>query len=717
MIAHGSPVPTIGVAVNWVAPPISVSADMSTFGAEQIGRVLGGRYRIVSPVGVGASATVYLADDVQLRRKVAIKILHPSLAEDPGFLKRFRAEAQAAAALSHPNILAVYDWGEEGGTPYLVTEYLGGGSLRAMLDVGRNLTPSQALLIGLETARGLDYAHKRGFIHRDVKPANLLFGEDGRLRIADFGLARALAEAAWTEPAGVVLGTARYTSPEQARGLSVTGKSDIYSLALVLIESVTGQVPFAGDTIQATLMGRLDQLMPVSADLGPLASVLERAGRPDPAERYDAAELGRALVLSAERLPRPEPLPLVTDAGGRIDAFGMDRAGTADPPTAIFDPQPAPPADIPDRGPMPDLRQLRETPSATGLSSVPDLSGVPDREAAVLGTPASGAPVLGDPLAPSPTTAPANGLPYATDEPDDDDDGGRPRRRWLLGVVALILLAAVAAGAIWVVKSRGTTTYVVPDLVGQTEQAARAAVAEFEFIVETQTTRVDGTEQGEIIQQFPTSNAELAKGGVVTLVISDGPTLVEVPDVANLVDGEAKAILEDTGLLIGGVTYEINEFVPANVVVSVAQVGQQLPKGSAVDVVISNGPAPRTIPSITGGGYDAAVAALESVQLLVTRVDQFSDSVPAGIVISTDPPSGSQVARETTVTVVVSKGPDLVTVPDVAGKTGDEAAAILQGAGFALGEISGQAGQPVLNTDPRIGTQVKRGSVVDIILG
>ena len=195
--------------------------------------------------------------------------------------------------------------------PFLVTEFLSGGSLRSMLDRNRLLSPSQALLVGLDAARGLDYAHRRGFVHRDIKPANLLFDDDGRLRIADFGLARALAEAAWTEPAGVVLGTARYASPEQAKGLAVDGKSDVYSLALVLVESVTGSVPFAADTTVATLMNRIDKLLPVSADLGPLAAVVERAGRPEPAERYSAAELGRALIQTAERLPRPAPLPLV----------------------------------------------------------------------------------------------------------------------------------------------------------------------------------------------------------------------------------------------------------------------------------------------------------------------------------------------------------------------------------------------------------------------
>ena len=229
---------------------------------DRVGQVLGGRYRLLAPIGTGASASVYLADDVTLRRRVAVKILHDALADDAAFLKRFHAEAHAAAALNHPHIMAVYDWGQ-GDVPYLVTEYLGGGSLRSMLDLGRQLSTAQTLLVGVEAARGLEYAHRRGFVHRDIKPANLLFDEDGRLRIADFGLARALAEAAWTEPMGAVLGTARYASPEQARGATLDGKSDVYSLGLTLIEAVTGDVPFSADTTLGTLMARVERSVPV----------------------------------------------------------------------------------------------------------------------------------------------------------------------------------------------------------------------------------------------------------------------------------------------------------------------------------------------------------------------------------------------------------------------------------------------------------------------
>ncbi|MET1049735.1 MAG: protein kinase, partial [Acidimicrobiales bacterium] len=204
---------------------------------DHVGRVLAGRYRLLAPIGAGGSAQVFLAEDTRLKRRVAVKLLHESYARDEAFIRRFRSEAQTAAGLNHPNLLAVFDWGEDE-VPFLVTEFIGGGSLRAMLDQGQRLSISQATLIGLEAAKGLDHAHRQGLVHRDLKPANLLFGEDERLRIADFGLARALADAAVTEPSGAVLGTARYASPEQAQGRPLDGSSDIYSLALVLIEAV-----------------------------------------------------------------------------------------------------------------------------------------------------------------------------------------------------------------------------------------------------------------------------------------------------------------------------------------------------------------------------------------------------------------------------------------------------------------------------------------------
>ncbi|MBO0694195.1 MAG: serine/threonine protein kinase, partial [Acidimicrobiaceae bacterium] len=289
--------------------------------ADLVGRVLTSRYRLMRRLGQGAFAQVYVADDVTLRRRVAIKVLNPALADERAFLRRFAAEAQAVAGLRHPHILRVYDWGEDHGDPYLVMELLEGGSLRSFLDNGRRLSMAQAARVGADVASALDYAHRRGLVHRDIKPANLIFDDEGRIALADFGLARALAEATLTEPSGSVVGTARYAAPEQLHGQALDGRADVYALALVLVEATTGQVPFALDTSLATLMRRLHQPIAVTRDLGPLSPVLEAAGTVEPGARLDAAALASRLEQAAAILPPPGRLSLAGPLqGGEVEA-------------------------------------------------------------------------------------------------------------------------------------------------------------------------------------------------------------------------------------------------------------------------------------------------------------------------------------------------------------------------------------------------------------
>lgn len=295
------------------------------------GRVIGGRYRVAQTVSSGASLLIVDAIDVRADVPVTLKIVRPEHAQDEEFRRKFRRLAELSTALTHPNIGAVLDWGEVevGGesTVYWVAEALGGGSMRDLLDRGRLLTPSQALVVGLEACRALDAAHQRGMIHTEITPSKMVFGIDRRLRVIDFGMARLLGEEAWRDPAHVPTHVARYASPEQAIGAKTTGTTDVYSLSLVLIEAVTGSVPFAADSTTATLAARVDKLMPVSADLGPLASVLERAGRPAPEDRSNAAEFGRSLVQAAEKLPKPEPIPV-------LETGLFDTSATARPAAA-----------------------------------------------------------------------------------------------------------------------------------------------------------------------------------------------------------------------------------------------------------------------------------------------------------------------------------------------------------------------------------------------
>ena len=287
----------------------SLALRPRTLSSGEVGRILGNRYRLVAQIGAGASAQVFLADDLSLGRRVAVKCLRSGLSDDARFVKRFRAEATAAAQLSHPNLLAVYDWDESPSSAYIVTEVLLGGSLLDLID-RQPLTPSQGLLVALQVAQGLKYAHSIGWVHRDIKPANLLFGQEGRLRIADFGIARAVAEAAWTEPEGVLVGTARYAAPEQAEGDAIDGKADIYSLALTIVEAVTGRVPLLGENALSTMVLRQDRDVDGFEELGPLGTALARAGRADPRARPTAAQLIENLTRTARSLPRPQRLAL-----------------------------------------------------------------------------------------------------------------------------------------------------------------------------------------------------------------------------------------------------------------------------------------------------------------------------------------------------------------------------------------------------------------------
>ncbi|MGK2949714.1 MAG: protein kinase domain-containing protein [Acidimicrobiales bacterium] len=640
---------------------------------DQIGRVLSGRYRLIAPIGTGASAQVFLADDVRLRRRVAVKLLHAALADDEAFLRRFRAEAQAAAALNHPNIVAVYDWGDDDGTPYIVTEYLAGGSLRGMLDQGVRLSQSQALLVGLEATRALDYAHRRGFVHRDVKPANILFGDDARLRIADFGLARALAEAAWTEPQGAVLGTARYASPEQAQGQPVDGKADVYSLGLTLIEAVTGTVPFTADTTIATLMARVGKPVVVPDELGPLQKPLARAGLPDAEDRPDAGALAIALMASAEDLPRPEPLPLAT--GAPLVDLTQAESGV-------------------------DATMLGPTATAgsrlAGPDDRPDELTVVDAEAVPAAAPAT---YLDDDL--------------ATDQPE------RPRRRWAWVLVATLLAALVGGGAAVAWSELSTTYHEVPVLTDLTEAAAREAVAELGFEVEVRETRVDGSTAGTVVDSDPVAGEELAEGATLVLFVSLGNTTAPVPaDLVGKTFDEAATALEAAGQFQAVIADEpFDEEVEAGRVLALAgDVPAELAKGSEVGLVVSAGPEPRAIPQgLVGGTYDDAAAALEAVQLVPERVEEFSDDVEVGLVMQLRPGDGT-APRDSAVQVVVSKGPDLVTVPQVDGLDLDEAIEALEGAGLVVGDVSGPArGRPFV-TDPVAGQEVRRGTTVDIFL-
>ena len=657
--------------------------------ADQVGRVVGGRYRLLAPVGTGASADVYVADDVTLRRRVAVKVLHDALALDEGFLRRFRAEARVVASLRHPNIMAVYDWGEGEDGPFLVLEYLGGGSLRDLLDRGYRLSPSQAVLAGLEVARGLDHAHRRGLIHRDIKPANLLFDDEGRLAIADFGIARALAEATWTEPAGAVVGTVRYASPEQARGNSIDGRADVYALALVLVEAVTGQVPFSADTTIATLMGRLDRPIPVPLEMGALAPVIEAAGAVDPVDRVDAAGLVRALDAAARDLPRPAPLPLEP-----VEHLPLPEHELDDHTTAFQPHRPAPAA----------------PPGAPDLTVVGAVPVVP-----VVSEPPAGPPPAGP--APDPIRAglargaDVDDLPWATEGPTDE----RPRRRrWPLALAVVAIAALVALGAALGMRAM-QPSYPVPTLGGLAAAEVLTVNRYPHFRVVRHAVRERGAPVGVVLRQNPEAGSRHHAGSIV-VDVSIGQPLVAVPDLSGLTQDQAQQRLASVNLVLGAVSQTFSDTVPPGRVATFDGAGTQLEEGAKVGITLSGGARFITMPDLTGqpaANAKSALAALGVTPEHVVEDDQFSDSVPIGVVIATDPGVGGRGDRGGTITLAVSKGPDTVRVPNVVGMTPDQARAALTAAGLAVSATYGPPGPSVvLAVRPGAGTTVKRGSGV-----
>lgn len=583
--------------------------------ADQVGRVLGGRYRLVAPIGTGASADVYLADDVSLRRRVAVKVLHAALAADERFLRRFRAEAQAVAALRHPNIMSVYDWGEDDDGPYLVLEHLGGGTLRDLLDRGHLLTPAQALLVGLEAARGLDYAHRRGFVHRDIKPANLIFDDEGRLCIADFGLARALAEAALTEPTGAVLGTARYASPEQARGVSVDGKSDVYGLALVLVEAVTGEVPFAADTSLATLMARLEHPLQVPESLGPLVPVLQRAGAVDPAERPDAGTLVRALDATARDLDRPEPLPLADTA--TVDLTnGPQNDLTALPPTrrALYDMEADPEGGPLGGGRAGGRRRTRRRWPMTALVLLVVL--------ALLG---------GGIYAVSQARVPTHPVPALHELTVDDARREVAGERFRIKVKESKFNERVPEGQILdqdpssgslkegatieVVVSKGPEPRAIPDLSGLDQAAAEAALREKGFTVKLEPRHDEQVPKGRVLEWSPSDGGRYPKGAEVTLVVSAGRAPKEVPPFADKTYDQYRKDLETLELGARKVEEFSDTVEKGKVVRTQPAPGQQAPVGSEVVVVVSKGPETVAVPDVIGRDFDDARKVLEAAGL------------------------------------------------------------------------------------------------------
>lgn len=624
------------------------------------GRVLAGRYLLHGAVGTGASGRVYLAEDTRLKRRVAVKVLHAALAEDTAFLRRFRAEAQLAASLHHPHIVTVHDWGDDD-VPFMVLELLEGGSLRAMLDQGSHLTVSQAARVGRDVASALEYAHARGVLHRDIKPANLLFDEHGIVRVADFGLARALAEASWTEPAGAVFGTARYASPEQARGAQLDARSDLYSLALVLVESVTGRLPFAADTTLGMLTARTVQPIVASEELGPLESVIDRVGAIEPEDRYpDAATMRQAISDAADALPPPGPLTL---------AGMVDRA----------DPHPTTAAPV------------RAAPLFDQDAAVVDRGGADEQTVAVK--------AARPPRAPRPPSVP----------------GQRRLVPWIVAIV-IVLTVALAAAALAQVSSASDIT--IPGLTGLSidQATAKAKAANLQVVVGP--TRAAPDPKGTVVDQSPKGGA-FSGQHKVTLFASSGPANVDVPNIINAPWADAKKALDTAGLIYApNPPTEHNETIEAGRVLRVEPAaGRPVAPDASIKVVLSSGHAPVQVPDVSNETFGDAVKLLQARKFKVQRApqDAFSPKVKKGDVIGTEPPSPTAAPYGSTVIVQVSKGPDLVVVPDVTFETWPQARSDLENAGLTIGTLKRlRSDTSVVQSQNPSGGRVPRGTPVDL---
>lgn len=627
---------------------------MNTGVLDLTGRVLSSRYRLLSGAGMGSSGVVYVADDVRLKRQVAVKVLHRGYNADAAFLRRFRAEAQLAARLHHHNIVSVYDWGEDE-VPYLVLELLEGGSLRSMLDEGITLTPAQAAHVGMQVCAALEYAHARGLVHRDIKPANLLFDEHGIVRVADFGLARALAEASYTEPTGAVVGTARYASPEQASGQGLDGRSDLYSLALVLHEAVSGDVPFATDTAVGTLAARVDNDLVASPSLGMLGAVIERAGKAHAEDRYvDAGTMFKALSDVASALPKPGPLTLVPQEGLVVDPNPTNIVVT---PTNLFD-----------QDQNGDDIEVDMSPDA-----------VSDR--------------------------------FHRDSKYDSLFNGKQKVGWFL----LAMAAAVIMAAVFSFATASASTVSVPNVAGLQKDLASARIA-------TTGLRVTFEEQysddplGTVVAMDPAPGKFVDSDATVKLILSRGPQPISVPDVMakKLSPAEARAALEEEGFIVQE-RREYSDKVGKDSLIGLDPSDKKLAPESTITLIISDGPTPVDIPNVAGKSYEEAVKTLEAVPFKTARRDDFSDTVAAGTVIATDPAGGGQAQKDSVVTIVVSKGPDLVAVPNLVGRTIEAASALLEELGLVADVRDYKAGRRVLAQAPT-GGQVKRGTKVTLYL-
>jgi len=661
----------------------------------QFGRLLDGRYRIGVRIARGGMASVYEALDTRLDRTVAVKIMHPGLGDatthdDDSFARRFVSEAKAAARLSHPNVVAVYDQGrdESDGTVYLVMEYVPGHTLRDTIVKDAPLSPERALAVLDPVLSALGAAHRAGLIHRDVKPENVLIATDphsgtSRIKVADFGLAKAVsADTQHTATNGVLIGTVSYLAPELVVEQRADARADVYAAGVILFELLTGMKPHTGETPIAVAYRH------VHHDVPPPSSVVP--GVPD----YVDALVARATTRDPSL--RPADASVLLHHVRRV-AQALRDGVRADPELV---------ADL-----LPAARAVGGDTTPEPVSSL--WEGLPDLVAAEPRTATRTAVRPPDP--PREPTSVITGPPH---RPDAAPARPGRRRRLALGVLLVVLAAVVGGGAWWVGWGRYTST---PGVIGLEVAAAQAELDEAGLgSVVGERVHSESVAEGRVISTDPRPGARILPDGEVTLTVSLGPERYDVPDLAGKTVEEAEAALAEIEFVVGQQVEQWSETVEAGRVIG-SEPGfgtpesLALPVGTSVKLVVSKGPKPIKVRSFVGKDAERATRVLEGKGLEAKVVEErFSDDVPEGRVISQTPESGT-LFRGGVVELVVSKGPELVAVPAVRYLSTDSAVDRLEDLGFVVRKERATiylTGAVAWDTDPRAGTKLPKGSTV-----